>query len=107
MASISFRYDNPDLGTIYDYPVPESIHYRIQDGQFELWYVHLVGDSPETMSIGPAWTVQPERAFIRIGTGAGIQEYPITLPPAELMMIMDRYSTERAMDQLVQNDSIW
>lgn len=102
MISIRYTYDGDEV----EYPIQDSVHYQIQDGAFELWYDMDMGDHPESHRIGTRWNIMPEKVFIRLSNSAGYKEYPITLPAAELMVIMRNYETEQSIAILCTED-LW
>ena len=102
MVSIRYTHDGDEA----EYPIQDSVHYRIRDGAFELWYEMDMGDHPESYCIGTRWNIMPEKVFIRLSDREGYKEYPITLPAAELMMIMRNYEAEQAIASLCTED-LW
>lgn len=102
MISIRYTHDGDEV----EYPIQDSVHYQIQDGAFELWYDMDMGDHPESHCIGTRWNIMPEKVFIRLSDSAGCKEYPITLPAAELMVIMRNYETEQSIASLCTED-LW
>lgn len=67
-------------GDEVEYPIQDSVEYRVRDGAFELRYDMGMGDRPESRRIGAGWNIMPEKAFIGLSDGAGCKEYPRDTP---------------------------